>query len=257
MADIYATGEIVADDDKWFYDWMEISCICPSDVKTAVNSADEDVTLYIDSPGGDVSAASTIRSILLSCGKKTKAVIIGMAASAATIIMTGCETVEAYNTAILMIHKASSYVGGGNADDMQKAKNMLDAVDSSIANAYVEKTGKSKNEILKLMGKTTWMDVDKALKDGFIDKIIDGQPDEELKATASFKGFNISKGIKEKVIAFKNQGIKPFNDGASVPQKVDTNAIAELVIKRLEDKQKQAELNSLKEFSVRMEGKYD
>ena len=242
MADIYATGEIVADDDKWFYDWMEISCICPSDVKTAVNSADEDVTLYIDSPGGDVSAASTIRSILLSCGKKTKAVIIGMAASAATIIMTGCETVEAYNTAILMIHKA---------------KNMLDAVDSSIANAYVEKTGKSKNEILKLMGKTTWMDVDKALKDGFIDKIIDGQPDEELKATASFKGFNISKGIKEKVIAFKNQGIKPFNDGASVPQKVDTNAIAELVIKRLEDKQKQAELNSLKEFSVRMEGKYD
>lgn len=265
MADIYANGEIISDDDKWLYDWFEWKSICPQDVRDAIASCeDEEITLYIDSQGGDVAAASTIRSLLMSCKKKTKAIITGMAASAATIIMTGCEIVEAYNTSILMIHKVSSYVGGGNADDMKKAKDMLDAVDSAIANAYVEKTGKSKNEILKLMGQTTWMDVDKALKDGFIDKIIDGQPDEDLKATASFNGFRISKSVKEKVLALKNQGINPYNNGASIPQSVDTNAIAELVLQKIEDKQKQelenkkqAELDSLKAYSARMEGKYD
>ena len=263
MADVYANGEIIAEEDKWWYDWLGIANIAPSDVKNAINSEDDVITLYIDSPGGDVAAASTIRSLLMSCGKKTKAVITGMAASAATIIMTGCETVEAYNTAILMIHKASSYIGDGNADDMQKAKDMLDAVDSAIANAYVEKTGKSKNEVLKLMGKTTWMDVDKALKDGFIDKILDGQPEDSLEAVATFKGFHISNSVKDMVLAFKNQGIKPVNVGVSVPQNIDTDSIVELVMKKLEDKQKQelenkkqAELDSLKEFSARMEGIY-
>lgn len=264
MADIYATGEIILDDDKWFYDWLEWKSICPQDVRNVIaNCVDEEINLYIDSPGGDVSAASTIRSILKASDKKTKAIITGMAASAATVIMTGCETVEAYNTAILMVHKASSDVGFGNADDMQKAKDMLDTVDSAIANAYVEKTGKSKNEVLNLMKKTTYMDVYKALENGFIDKVIDGQPDEELKAVASFSGFRISNSVKEKVLAFKNQGIKAFSNGASITQSIDMNAIADLVLQKLEDKKKQelenkkqAELNDLKEFSARMEGKY-
>lgn len=241
--DLELNGEIVPDDEKWIYDWWEISAVCPKDVKEAIRAADgEDITLYINSPGGDVTSASEIRSALKDYKGKTKAVITGIAASAATVIMTGAGRVEAHATALIMIHKAATLIHG-NADDMSHAKEMLDEVDKAIAHAYAEKTGKTLEECLEMMKSETWMDVDRAVEMKLVDSVIKDETESDIVAAASLGSVMTA---KMKSIAKSAKG-----DGKPHVEKT-AEEIADIVLKKIEAKrekeQKQSILGDLSRF---------
>lgn len=133
-----------------------------------------DVTVWINSPGGDVIAASTIYTMLReyrnNCGN-VNVKIDGMAASAASVIAMAGTEVSMSPTAMMMIHNPMTYVQG-NREEMERAIQLLDEVKESIINAYEEKTGLSRARISHMMNNETWMSAGQAFKLGFIDEIL-------------------------------------------------------------------------------------
>lgn len=129
------------------------------------------MTVWLNSPGGDVFAASQIYSMLKNHKGKVTVKIDGIAASAASVVaMAGDETLIA-PTALMMIHDPST-CAMGNKSDMEKAIILLDEVKESIINAYETKSHLSRNKIAKLMSDETWLNAKKAYEMGFVDGIL-------------------------------------------------------------------------------------
>ena len=107
--------------------------------------------------------------------------IVGLAASAASVIAMAGDKVQISPTAQIMIHNASMW-NGGDHRDMEKAAEMLKTTDRAIVNAYVIKSGKSEKELLNMMAEETWMS-QQALENNFVDEIM--FMDNQVKMTAS------------------------------------------------------------------------
>jgi ClpP class serine protease len=101
--------------------------------------------------------------------------IDGLAASAASVIAMAGDEVLVSPVSMLMIHNPST-MAMGDKDDLAQAISMLDSVKDSILNAYVKKTGLSKNKLSKLMDDETWMDANKAVELHFADRVME-RPD--------------------------------------------------------------------------------
>ncbi|MCM1008458.1 MAG: Clp protease ClpP [Ruminococcus flavefaciens] len=130
-----------------------------------------DLTIWLCSPGGDVFAASQIYTMLRNHKSKVTVKIDGIAASAASVVaMAGDETLIS-PTGYLMIHNPMT-LASGNKSDMEKAIALLEEIKEGIINAYVRKTGLSRNKISKLMDDETWLNAEKALQLGFVDGIL-------------------------------------------------------------------------------------
>ena len=154
------------------YDWFGLDYTSPSKVKTALaNADDEDITVNIASNGGDVFAASHIYTALKSASQNVTVNILGLAASAASVIAMAGDIVNISPTAQLMIHKAMSG-SQGNADDFEQEAKVLNGVDQSIAAAYELKTGMKQSDLLQLMSNETWMTAQDAVDKGFADNIM-------------------------------------------------------------------------------------
>lgn len=198
MAKVNIKGTIVSNDEKWIYDWFGIQATSPADVETQINSDNEEIVIEINSPGGDVFAGSEIYTMLRSVDRKKKCNIVGLAASAASVIAMACETYMS-PTAQLMIHNVST-VCGGDYNSMEHMSEVLKSANKSIAAAYVSKTGKSEEEILNLMNNETWFTAEEAKKLG----LIDGVMFENTQLVASF-GNIIPREIIAKMQNEKNQ----------------------------------------------------
>ena len=145
-----------------------------------------DISLYINSPGGDCVAAAQIYNMLMDYKGNVTVKIDGIAASAASVVaMAGDETLIA-PTGMLMIHNPST-VAFGNKEAMQKAIELLDEVKESIINAYEEKSGLSRSKIARMMDEETWLNAKKAQSLGLVDGILfagsapQPKPDEDEK----------------------------------------------------------------------------
>lgn len=169
--DIDIKGDIIEDDSQWIYDWIGWSYTSPKNVCNKLKEANgEDVTLKINSPGGSVFAASEIYSELRSYSGNVNIKIVGLAASAASVIaMAGYS--EMSPTAQIMVHNVSSNARG-DYRDMEHASEVLKNANDTIANAYIEKTGMSREKALNLMDNETWLSAEKAKELGLIDKIM-------------------------------------------------------------------------------------
>lgn len=170
MAEIQIKGDIVINDYKEFYDWLEWECVCPKDVKSILDNADKDETIdvFINSGGGHVMAGQEIYS-MLRADKRVKIHIQGMACSAASIIaMAGTSDISPCG--LLMIHNVS---GGASGDyhEMEKAQRELKTMNEALANAYACKTGMDREALLKMMDKETWLTANQCTEYGFIDAI--------------------------------------------------------------------------------------
>lgn len=196
MKKINVKGAIIPNNDKWIYDMLDMEGTCPKDITDILSdSSGEDIELTINSPGGDVFSASEIYTELRNHDANVKSRIVGVAASAASVIAMAGE-VEMSPTAQVMIHKAST-IGIGNSDDFSHAADFLDTIDKSICSAYMDKTGMEQQNLLNLMQKETWMSADEAKEKGFVDSIMFEQP----KAVASVSG-----ALPDKVVNFiRNQ----------------------------------------------------
>ena len=164
-------GDIVSNDMKEIYDWFGYDCTTPQDVLSAIEEMPKGDRLQvkINSGGGDVLAGQEIYSLLRS-RNDVDIEVEGLAASAASVIaMAGKSAISPVG--MLMIHDVSISYASGNHAQLSKQADTLKAWDEALASAYVEKTGKSKEEIIKMMDAETWITADKAVEMGFIDAI--------------------------------------------------------------------------------------
>ena len=153
-------------EDSWFDD-----DVTPQLFKDELNAGSGDITVWINSPGGDCVAAAQIYNMLSNYKGKVTVKIDGIAASAASVIAMAGDTVLVSPVSMLMIHNPATIAWGDHAE-MQKAMDMLSEVKESIINAYVLKTGLSRPKLSHLMDAETWMDANKAVELGFADDIM-------------------------------------------------------------------------------------
>lgn len=165
---IKINGTIVGNDDKWIYDWFEMESFCPKDLDLPEN---EDIDIEINSPGGYIYPASEIYTALMNHKGNVNILITGRAASAASVIAMAGTHVSISPTAQIMIHNVSA-TGSGDYRDFEHFAEQLKKSNDTMANAYMLKTGKTKEEILDLMNYETWFTPDEALKHGFVDEIM-------------------------------------------------------------------------------------
>lgn len=155
--------------------------ITPQSFRDELYAEEGDITLWLNSPGGNVFAAAEIYTMIRDYPHKVTVKIASIAASAASVIAMAGNTVEMSPTALLMIHDPST-IAMGNAKDMEKAIATLNEVKESIINAYAAKTGLSRNRISKLMSDETWINAKKAVELGFADVILfDEKPSPDKK----------------------------------------------------------------------------
>ena len=160
-------------EESWWGD--EVS---PKQFREELNSCDGDIEVYINSPGGDVFAASQIYTMLMEYKGNVLVKIDGVAASAASVIAMAGTTTTMSPTACILIHNPWSSTAG-NSDEMRACAEFLDEIKESIINAYELKTGLSREKISELMSAETWMNAKKALELGFCDKILFTNDDSE------------------------------------------------------------------------------
>ncbi|WP_195284274.1 head maturation protease, ClpP-related [Blautia wexlerae] len=193
--EIDVRGDIIGNDDKWIYDWLEWDSTCPDDVKSALQTmpAGEKLIVNINSGGGSVMAGQEIYSLLH--GRKDVEIHIQSLAGSAASVIAMANTCKMSPVATIMIHNVSMSGASGDYHDMQKNAEILKTMNSALAEAYVAKTGKTKDEILKMMDKETWITAGQALEMGFIDEV------EELQTqiTNSICGIRLTEEIRQQV----------------------------------------------------------
>lgn len=145
--------------------------ITPQMFRDELNAGDGDVTVWINSPGGNVFAAAEIYTMLKDYKGSITVKIDAIAASAASVVAMAGDTVQMSPVATLMIHDPST-VAMGNTKDMEKAIEVLNEVKESIINAYADKSGLTHARIANLMSNETWMNAKKAVELGFADEIL-------------------------------------------------------------------------------------
>ena len=161
---LFLNGTIAS--ESWFED-----DVTPAVFKNELLSGSGDITIWINSPGGDCVAAAQIYNMLMDYPGNVTVKIDGMAASAASVIAMAGTRVLASPVSMMMIHDPST-IAWGNKDEMNRAIAMLDETKESIINAYEIKTGLSRNKISRLMSEETWMNAKKAVELGFADEIL-------------------------------------------------------------------------------------
>ena len=161
---LFLNGTIA--DESWFDD-----DITPQLFKEELLSGSGDITVWINSPGGDCVAAAQIYNMLMDYNGNVTVKIDGIAASAASVIAMAGNRVLMSPVSMLMIHNPMTIAMGDSAE-MQKAIEMLSEVKESIMNAYEIKTGMSRAKISHLMDAETWMNANKAVELGFADGIL-------------------------------------------------------------------------------------
>ena len=134
-------------------------------------SGSGNITVWINSPGGDCVAAAQIYNMLMDYKGDVTVKIDGIAASAASVIAMAGTKVLVSPVSMMMIHNPQTLAMGDTAE-MQKAIEMLGSVKDSIINAYEIKTGLSRAKLSHLMDSETWMDANKAVELGFADGVL-------------------------------------------------------------------------------------
>lgn len=176
-------GIIVANDEKWIYELFGYEVTTPRDVDDLLEDVDnEDLEVLINSPGGDVYSGSEIYTILKDHASNVDVKIVGVAASAASVVAMAGDSVKISPTAQIMIHNVSSGAQG-DYREMEHQAEVLKNYNKSIANAYRLKTNLSEKELLDLMNSEKWLNAQEAKSKGFVDQIMF---DEGNKLAANF-----------------------------------------------------------------------
>lgn len=161
---LFPNGTIA--EESWFDD-----DVTPQLFKEELNAGTGNITVWINSPGGDCVAAAQIYNMLANYKGTVTVRIDGIAASAASVIAMAGTKVIMSPVSMMMIHNPMTIAFGDSAN-MQKAIAMLDEVKESIINAYEIKTGLSRAKLSRLMDAETWMDANSAIEMGFADEIM-------------------------------------------------------------------------------------
>ena len=168
MKKIDVNGDIITDEEKWIYDYLEWPSTCPKDITDALQDAEGDsVEVTINSCGGNVIAGSEIYTKLMNYDGEVNINVIYAASAASVISMAGKSKISP--TGLFMIHNVSC-ASSGDYRDMDHTSDVLKAANKAVASAYRDKTGMTEKELLKMMDNETWLSADEAVEKGFIDE---------------------------------------------------------------------------------------
>jgi ATP-dependent Clp protease, protease subunit len=134
----------------------------------------EDITVVINSPGGDMFEGIAIMNQLKQYKGKVHIDVIGLAASAASVIMMAGNTVKIADSAFVMIHNAWTAIAG-DRNEFARMSEYLKPFDDSMANLYSQRTGIDKSEIAAMMDKETWFNGKQAIESKFADALLDDE----------------------------------------------------------------------------------
>lgn len=194
---LFLNGTIA--EESWFDD-----DVTPQLFKDELMSGSGNITVWINSPGGDCVVAAQIYNMLMDYKGDVTVKIDGIAASAASVIAMAGTKVLVSPVSMLMIHNPMT-VAFGNSEEMQKAIEMLSSVKDSIINAYEIKTGLSRAKLSHLMDAETWMDANKAVELGFADEIMQRSMETENTAVPTvsmlYSKANVVNSLMEKIAA--------------------------------------------------------
>ena len=175
-------GTIIPTNYQDVYDWFGLEGTSPGKLAAFLDEAGgEDVRLEINSPGGYVFAGMEMYNRLKMYTGQITAIIMSVAASAASVITCAADTVQMCPVSQIMIHRTHSWTEG-DKNDMYKTADDLAKLDDAIANAYTEKTGMNKEDVLKMMDVTTWMGPEEAKEKNFVDEILFQQEEQPAAA---------------------------------------------------------------------------
>ena len=199
-------------DETWFGDE-----VTPQLFKNDLLAGTGDITLWINSPGGDVFAAAQIYNMLMDYQGDVHVIIDGLAASAASVIAMAGTTVSMSPVAMMMIHNPWTFAQG-EAKDMAKVLEMLGEIKESIINAYELRTGLSRTKISHLMDSESWFNAKKAVELGFADKVLfekEETPEQDHQNSYTFSRVTAAHDLVVKLQASlqppKPQKTIPFN----------------------------------------------
>ena len=129
-----------------------------------------DLTVVINSPGGDVFAGLAIYNALVNHNGNVTVRVDGLAASIASVIAMAGDKIIMSPGSMIMIHRPS-VCAMGTVDDMEKAKDVLTKIEEGITPIYAKRTGLDEDKIAELLEAETWMLADKAVELGFADEV--------------------------------------------------------------------------------------
>lgn len=210
MPDISIKGPIISSDEAWIYDWFGIENANPKAIGDAVKKANgEKLDVYINSGGGDIFAGSEIYEALRSYNGDVMIHIVGLAASAASVIACARES-EIAPTAMVMVHNVSSYAEG-DYRDLKHESEVLQKANKTIANAYIAKTGMTEAEALAMMDKETWLTAQDAVDKKLCNCISKPQQNSTttVQLAASYNSGLLPRNVIEKMMNDRvNDGLK-------------------------------------------------
>ena len=223
--DFYITGTIGEEYD-W---WTGQRGTTVDDVKDFLEKhKDEEVNIAVSSPGGYLMDGITIAELIASHGK-CNMVMVGMTASAATILCMKAKSVKVAKGSLILIHNSSQYIYSGGQSNkhkidsyietLKKTRENLDTFDKAIADFYAGRNGKTIEENMTMMDKEKWMTAQEALDFGIVDAILDDD-DISTKAASIKNSFAAYDGIEE------HFGLPDIPHGESKEQKVPKGIMA-------------------------------
>lgn len=197
-AEITMYGEIC---DKQPVDWwtgeaLPGEYITPEgfleDLQTIKNA--QNITIKLNSCGGDLYTGLAICHALKELNKNIIIDVVGVAASAGSIIMCAGNTVRVHAGSIIMIHGVAAELRGyWGLDDLKKQVRSFDTSENAIAEIYAGKTGMAVDKLRSMMAKETWMTGREAFEKGFADELIEDEP---VQINFVNKSVLMSNGIK-------------------------------------------------------------
>lgn len=192
--ELFIYDEIGAD---WFGEGITAATV---QQQIANAGAFDSIKLRINSPGGDAFEGIAIHSLLRSQGKPIDVYVDGVAASAASVIAMAGDTITMASAAMLMIHDAWTLCMG-NDEDMRKMADTLQKLSASIAQVYVDRTGKPLDEVSALMDAETWMSAQEALDGGFCTAITKQDNKKAMAMARNFKSLAALQNVPDSLKA--------------------------------------------------------
>ena len=174
MVDISIRGDLWDDDSADVLRWWGFRDItAPMDIRAALEAAGGDeVTVLVNSPGGDMAVGAEIRSMLRRYQGKTTALFQGYGASAATLAVSACTVIQSEPGALLCYHNPSNTTSG-DFHEMRRSAEALRNARDCILEMYTARSGsRSREELISLMDKNIWITPTQAKEYGLIDGIV-------------------------------------------------------------------------------------
>lgn len=217
-------GDIVMDDDFWSM-LFGTENVTPKGFMAELDKyKGKNITVWINSCGGDVYAASRIYTALKEHKGNVKVKVDGVAISAASVIAMAGDEILMSPTSIMMIHNPWGSFQG-ESGDLRHGADVLDEVKETIVNAYQLKTSKSRAKISKMMDEETWMSAKKAVSEGFADGMLYTESKEDAAAEQSsnsfmFSRFAIQNSVNDRTKDFIREYNRRFKETHKDEQKI-------------------------------------